>query len=136
MPQMMIPIKSLKAMQSLQINSTAMDEACRQAGNDQLFLFSLETLKPESTVHTRFFAHFTRIFEDPATGSASGALGAYLVKNKVVKIEPTTYIISEQGYEMKKPSTVYMEVDSQGYEISEVRVAGQVVKVMDGFLYI
>ena len=136
MPQMMIPLKSLKAMQSLQINSAAMDEACHRAGNDQLFLFTLETLKPESTVHTRFFAHFTQIFEDPATGSASGALGAYLVKNRVVKVEPTAHIISEQGYEMKKPSTVYIEVDSKGEEISEVRVGGQVIKVMDGFLYL
>jgi len=136
MPQMMIPIKSLKAMQSLQINSAAMDEACHLAGNDHLFLFTLETLKPENTVHTRFFAHFTQIFEDPATGSASGALGAYLVKNRVVKVEPTTHIISEQGYEMKKPGTVYIEVDSKGEEITEVRVGGQVVKVMDGFLYL
>lgn len=136
LPQLMVPIKRLAAMQSLQINSAAMDEACHQAGNHHLFLFSLETLKPESTVHTRFFAHFTQIFEDPATGSASGALGAYLVKNRVVKVEPTTYIISEQGYEMKKPSTVYIEVDSQADEISEVRVGGQVVKVMDGYLFL
>jgi len=136
LPQMMIPIKSLKAMQSIQINSAAMDEACKETENDLLFLFCLETLKPQSTVHTRFFAHFAQIFEDPATGSASGALGAYLVKNKVINVEPTTHIISEQGYEMKKPSTVYIEVDSEGDEISEVRVGGQVVKVMDGFLYL
>jgi trans-2,3-dihydro-3-hydroxyanthranilate isomerase len=136
LPQLMVPIKSLKAMQNLQINSPAMDEACKQAGSHILFLFCLETLKPESTVHTRCFADFIQIFEDPATGSASGALGAYLVKNKVVKVEPTTYIISEQGYEMGRPSTVYIEVDSQGDKISEVRVGGQVVKVMHGFLYL
>lgn len=136
LPQLMVPIKNLKAMQNLQINSPAMGEACEQAGSHILFLFCLETLKPESTVHTRCFAHFTQIFEDPATGSASGALGAYLVKNKVVKVEPTTYITSEQGYEMGRPSTVYIEVDAKGEEISEVRVGGQVVKVMDGFLYL
>jgi trans-2,3-dihydro-3-hydroxyanthranilate isomerase len=136
LPQLMVPIKSLKAMQNVKINSPALGKACEEAGSDILFLFCLETLKPESTVHTRCFAHLTQIFEDPATGSASGALGAYLVKNKVVKIEPTTHIISEQGYEMGRPSTVYIEVDSQGDKISEVRVAGQVVKVMDGSLYL
>jgi trans-2,3-dihydro-3-hydroxyanthranilate isomerase len=136
LPQLMVPIKNLKAMQNLQINSPAMGEACEQAGSHILFLFCLETLKPESTVHTRCFAHFIQIFEDPATGSASGALGAYLVKNEVVKVEPTTYITSEQGYEMGRPSTVYIEVDAKGEEISEVRVGGQVVKVMDGFLYL
>jgi trans-2,3-dihydro-3-hydroxyanthranilate isomerase len=136
LPQLMVPIKSLKAMRNLQINSPAMSEACEQAGSHILFFFCLETLKLESTVHTRCFAHFIQIFEDPATGSASGALGAYLVKNKVVKVEPTTYIVSEQGYEMSRPSTVYIEVDSKGEEINEVRVGGQVVKVMDGFLYL
>jgi trans-2,3-dihydro-3-hydroxyanthranilate isomerase len=136
LPQLMVPIKSRNAMQNLQINSPAMSEACEQAGSHILLLFCLETLKLESTVHTRCFAHFIQIFEDPATGSASGALGAYLVKNKVVKVEPTTYIVSEQGYEMSRPSTVYIEVDSKGEEINEVRVGGQVVKVMDGFLYL
>jgi trans-2,3-dihydro-3-hydroxyanthranilate isomerase len=135
-PQLMVPINSLKAMEKIRIDSSAMNEVCSKAGSNFIFLFTTETHHTESTVHTRGFANFTKLFEDPTTGSASGALGAYLVKNKAVRVEPTTYIINEQGYEMKKPGMVYIEVDTERDEIIEVRVGGQVVKVMDGFLYL
>jgi trans-2,3-dihydro-3-hydroxyanthranilate isomerase len=46
--------------------------------------------------------------------------------------EPTTYIVSEQGAEINRPSTLYVEVDSKGDEITAVRVGGQVVLVAEG----
>jgi len=46
--------------------------------------------------------------------------------------EPTTYILSEQGSEMGRPSTLYVEVDSVGEEVTAVRVGGQVASVAEG----
>ena len=46
--------------------------------------------------------------------------------------EPTTHILSEQGAEIDRPSTLYVGVDSAGEEISAVRVGGQVVLVAEG----
>ena len=48
--------------------------------------------------------------------------------------EPTTYIISEQGAEMNRPSTLYVEVDSTGEEITGVRVGGQVASVAESMV--
>ena len=48
-------------------------------------VFTTVTVDEFSTVHTRMFAPPIGIIEDPATGSASGALGAYLVQNGVVE---------------------------------------------------
>jgi trans-2,3-dihydro-3-hydroxyanthranilate isomerase len=107
------------------------------------------TERPEATVHVRMFAPRLGVPEDPATGSANGALGAYLVHHRacpelsrraVPITEPTTYILSEQGAEIDRPSTLYVElalslvegVDSAGEEISAVRVGGQVVLVAEG----
>jgi len=45
---------------------------------------------------------------------------------------PTTYIVSEQGAEMGRPSILYVEVDRRGDEIGAVRVGGQVVPVAEG----
>jgi trans-2,3-dihydro-3-hydroxyanthranilate isomerase len=71
--------------------------------------------------------------EDPATGSANGALGAYLVHHRAVPVtEPTTYIVSEQGAEINRPSRLYVEVDSKDDEITAVRVGGQVVLTAEG----
>ena len=46
---------------------------------------------------------------------------------------PTTVIVSEQGLEAGRPSTLLIEVDGSD-EILGVRVGGQVVKVMEGTL--
>jgi trans-2,3-dihydro-3-hydroxyanthranilate isomerase len=70
--------------------------------------------------------------EDPATGSANGALGAYLVHHRAIPVdEPTTRYLSEQGTEMNRPSTLYVEVDFIG-QVSAVRVGGQVAPVAEG----
>jgi trans-2,3-dihydro-3-hydroxyanthranilate isomerase len=79
------------------------------------------------------FAPLLGVPEDPATGSANGALGAYLVHHRAVPVAaPTTYIVSEQGAEMGRPSILYVEVDRRGDEIGAVRVGGQVVPVAEG----
>ena len=87
----------------------------------------------ESTVHVRTFAPLLGVPEDSGTGSASGALEAYLVHHRTVEVtELTTYIVSEQGAEINRPSTLCGEVDSAGEEVSAVRVGGQVVQVAEG----
>ena len=100
-------------------------------------VFTFETERSEATVHVRLFAPLLGVPEDPATGSANGALGAYLVHHRAVPVtEPTTYIFSEQGAEISRPSTVYVEVDSEGEAITAVRVGGQVVLVAEGVVRI
>ena len=97
-------------------------------------VFSTMTVEDWSTVHTRMFASPIGILEDPATGSASGALGAYLVKHGVVDIGPTTEIIAEQGYEIDRPSKILIQVFSDDDIIQDIKVGGQVVMVAEGTL--
>jgi len=94
--------------------------------------FTTVTVDEFSTVHTRMFASPIGILEDPATGSASGALGAYLVQNGVVEVAITTEIIAEQGYEMDRPSRIIIQVESDDDMIQEVKVGGEVVMVIEG----
>ena len=46
-----------------------------------IMVLTLETESEKSDVHTRMFAPRLGVPEDPATGSASGGLGAYLIEN-------------------------------------------------------
>jgi trans-2,3-dihydro-3-hydroxyanthranilate isomerase len=137
--QMVAPIRSLAEVQSLdagKLNTLALDRACKASGaQDCVLVFVRETERPDATVHVRMFAPALGVPEDPATGSANGALGAYLVHHRVAPVtEPTTYIVSEQGAEMNRPSTLYIEVDSAGEEITAVRVGGEVVLVAEGVM--
>jgi trans-2,3-dihydro-3-hydroxyanthranilate isomerase len=135
-PQMMVPVRSLAEVQRLAsdlLDVGTLTRVCRAAGTDCVMVFSLEAESSEATVHTRMFAPSLGVPEDPATGSANGALGAYLVHHRAVPvIEPTTHITSEQGLELGRPSTLYLEVDSRGEEVAGVRVGGQVVAIAEG----
>jgi len=135
-PQMMVPVRSLAEVQALDargLNLMAFNRACRAVGTENVLVFTFETEQPESTVHVRMFAPLVGVPEDPATGSANGALGAYLVHHAALPLaEPTTHIVSEQGAELGRPSRLYVEVDLMGEEITAVRVGGQVVPVAEG----
>jgi len=135
-PQMMVPVRSLVEVQGLgagRLNVAALNRACGACGTECVMVFTCETERPEATVHVRMFAPLAGVPEDPATGSANGALGAYLVHHQAVSVtEPTTHIVSEQGAEIGRPSTLHVEVDSAGEAITAVRVGGQVVPVAEG----
>jgi trans-2,3-dihydro-3-hydroxyanthranilate isomerase len=96
--------------------------------------FTTVTVEPFSNVHARMFAPAIGIPEDPATGSASGALGAYLVQNKIVSFGPLTEIVIEQGYEVDRPSRILVQVESNADAIETVKVGGQCVMVVEGTL--
>ena len=101
---------------------------------DMIYVFTTETLEPRSTVHSRAFAPFIGIPEDPATGSAGGALGAYLVRHKVIENLDPSAIVIEQGFEMDRPSIIQVSVGKAGGEIDSIQVGGQAITVLEGSL--
>lgn len=134
LPVMIVPVRTLTAVRSIRPDATAITDLCRRFGANGLMVFTTVTVEPLATVHTRMFAPSIGILEDPATGSASGALGAYLVQNGVVDVLPVTEIIAEQGFEIDRPSSIYIEVESDDDIIQSVKVGGQCVKVIEGTL--
>jgi trans-2,3-dihydro-3-hydroxyanthranilate isomerase len=69
------------------------------------------------------------VYEDPATGSAAGSLGAYLVKHGKLAAGHTLCIL--QGEEMGRPSHIEVEVTQSGKKLVP-RVSGAAVKVFEG----
>ncbi|KAI0433623.1 hypothetical protein F5Y09DRAFT_52967 [Xylaria sp. FL1042] len=70
-------------------------------------------------------------FEDPATGSAATALGAYLTLTRERK--GTKFLVT-QGVEMGRKSVISVETTLEGGEIGEVYLGGTAVVVMQGTL--
>ena len=116
----------------MEVNHAAVQEICERVGANGMMVFTTMTVEENANVHTRMFADPIGIPEDPATGSASGALGAYLVKNGVVEVGPTTEVVMEQGYEMSRPSRILVQIYSDDDIIKEIKVGGQVVMVAEG----
>ena len=95
-----------------------------------LFIFSTEPGPDGATCYSRMMG----ANEDPATGSASGPLGCYLVKHGLVPAERAGSIVSAQGVKMGRPSRIHIKIDLAGGEISRVRVGGTSVLVGEGRL--
>ena len=115
-------------------DAAAIVEVCERVGTNGIMVFTTMTVEDHSTVHTRMFAPAIGILEDPATGSASGAMGAYLVHNGLVEVGPTTEVIVEQGYEIGRPARILVQIESDDDAIQEVKVGGQCVMVVKGTL--
>jgi trans-2,3-dihydro-3-hydroxyanthranilate isomerase len=69
------------------------------------------------------------VMEDPATGSAAGALGAYLVHHNQIKAsEP---LLISQGVEMGRPSEIHVEIIAEKDKLSP-KVSGSAVRIFEG----
>lgn len=151
LPFLFIPIKSLQTVENMKPNFALLGTICEELGGKGAFIFAQKSTKQDSTkfsdpeldkeiadlrVHSRMFGTGVGIQEDPATGSASGPLGCYLIKNRVIPTKPKVRIISEQGYEIQRPSILYIEIGMTKNEITDVRVGGYVVPVVEGNLFV
>lgn len=136
LPQLMVPIKDLATLKHLPSGGAgaALAKLLRELGTDCAMLFTLEAETPEADVHCRMFAPGLGVTEDPATGSAAGALGCYLVFHNLIRPHNgVAKILIEQGIEIARPSLIHVEVVvGNGGEINEVRVGGEAVTVISG----
>jgi trans-2,3-dihydro-3-hydroxyanthranilate isomerase len=136
LPQLMVPVRSLERLQALPSGGAGMALATllHAAGTDCAMLYTTETVDPEATIHCRMFAPGLGVPEDPATGSAAGALGCYLVWHGLVRPhDGAARVVIEQGLEIGRPSLIHVEVAvGNGGEITSVRVGGEAVTVISG----
>ena len=136
-PFLYAPLASKAAVDSVSIDRRGLARCTERAGLGEIpvFVFSIERAEGE-TVYSRMLAPGFGISEDPATGSASGPLGSYLLDYRVVSAEQARSMISLQGAAMKRPSRVHISIDSEGERISRVRVGGHAVLVAEGRLMV
>jgi trans-2,3-dihydro-3-hydroxyanthranilate isomerase len=88
-------------------------------------------------LYSRMFApHIFQITEDPATGAASGPLGAFAVRYGIIPRSQVVSIVSEQGTRMKRQSFVHIELEypPTGDLPSRIEVGGGVVPVLSAEL--
>jgi trans-2,3-dihydro-3-hydroxyanthranilate isomerase len=122
----LIPINHLEAIQKARYGwmpDHPLLEAYPALG--EIYLVCPETEDPQANFHVRLFAPGAGVAEDPATGSAAAALGAWLLKHSS-EIGPW---LLEQGSEIGRTSQLWVRLDGQ-----RIFVRGQVVLVSQGDL--
>ena len=135
-PFFYVPVKSLRAVQAVKFRVDVWERDLKDIVPPEVFVFTREVEFPGSTVHSRMFAPGVGIYEDPATGGASGPLGCYLVQHGVIACDGEAEFTSEQGIEMGRPSFIKIKIARAGEEITDVRVGGECRFMGEGYLEI
>jgi trans-2,3-dihydro-3-hydroxyanthranilate isomerase len=138
-PFFYVPVKSLRAVQRIKFRVDVWEDKLKAVVPPGVFVFTREVEFANSTVHSRMFAPGMGVWEDPATGGASGPLGSYLVRHGVVASGnggDVAEFTSEQGIEMGRPSFIKIRIEREGGEITDVRVGGECRFMGEGYLEI
>src|SRR5262249_55192008 len=86
---LMVPVGSLAALGAIKLALGALGAVLERAGASGIYPFAREGQR----VRARMFAPQAGVLEDPATGSAAGPLGAYLVQHGLAG--PGTIVIEQ-----------------------------------------
>jgi len=128
MPFTIVPFRSLTTLQNFGISWNQMATYLSTIGNPAFFYFVCrETVNAGSALHARMIFYNG---EDPATGSAAGCCTAWAVQHGV--LPPETQGVIEQGLEIRRPSFIHIRAAKSADGITNVRVGGNVVHVIDG----
>jgi trans-2,3-dihydro-3-hydroxyanthranilate isomerase len=130
LPFLYVPLRDRATVDRAALDTQMLAKLPEARETGAVFLFAPEP--SENRVYSRMFA--PPIAEDPATGSASGPLGAYLVKHGLVSEGGDVSIVSEQGVKMGRRSHVHIRVRASDSGPTGIRVGGSAVHVFDGVL--
>lgn len=130
-PQLMIPLKSLEALERA---GPVIDRLTELSAAGDFFsphLFVLRGMTDKGSTFARHFGLPPDTFEDPFTGSATGGMAAYLWHHQLIE---SPSFLAEQGHLMGRPGEAFVEVVGPPDAIETVKVGGFAVEVMRGEL--
>ncbi|MDW7710035.1 MAG: PhzF family phenazine biosynthesis isomerase [Deferrisomatales bacterium] len=123
---LLVPLVGGEALDGLMPDLRALAALNRELGVLTTHLF----VEEGDTLHCRDFAPAAGVDEDPVTGSASGALGAYLLRHRVVR--PRVPLRLLQGEACDRPGEVRVVVDGEPGEPRSAVVGGHAVVSLRG----
>ena len=124
-PFLMVPVAYLEDLGSADPDLEATERLAESVDADGVYAFTFDTLDARSTVHGRAFVPGAGIPEDPVTGTASGAAGAYLRHFGAFEEMPES-LFFEQGHYVDRPGRVVVRAGET------VEVGGRAAVTLDG----
>lgn len=139
---LMVPVRGLQDLQALAPDMSRLGALNERLGVQTTHVYTTETLAAGRAAHARSFAPVLGISEDPQTGTACGALAAFLVAHGILAVPPSgvVSVVIEQGHFIGRPGEVQAEVHVGGFapggtpRIDAVRAGGPAVIVLEGAL--
>jgi trans-2,3-dihydro-3-hydroxyanthranilate isomerase len=137
LPFVLAELGGLDALGRARPNLSTFHEAAEQHRRPEtdfsLFLYVRDPREPWH-IRARMFAPLDNVMEDPATGSASAALAAYLgTLDEAPDMDVDVTI--EQGVEMGRRSIIELYVAKADGIVRDVRITGRCVAAMSGIVH-
>ena len=138
---LIVPMSSRQAVDSAVLDRAKLNAIVTAVGIQSrgVYVFSTERAQDGADGYTRLLG--TGGIEDPATGSAAGPAGCFMVRYRFVPAASARHLVFLQGVLVKRPSRLYVDVtatDNGGstapLDISGVKVGGASVIVGEGFV--
>jgi len=104
-----ICVKSYNLLKSIKPDFKKIEDLCKKIDVGGFFVFTFDTIEPNSLYHGRCFCPLYGVNEDPVTGTANGAVCSYLYKNNLVK---GNSFICEQGDVIGRSGRVNVEIEN------------------------
>lgn len=133
LPFLIVPVNFLEALSGVQPDLQAIEALTDEYDATGIYAFTFDTLESESTLHARMFAPGAGIDEDPVTGTASGACGAYLDSYEAFDSMPDDLRL-EQGHFVDRGGIVHVDISVDDRGRKQVRVGGEATLALDGTL--
>ena len=127
-PTLLVGLKNEAAVDRAWLDSQGMRILTDGEGEQFcVFVFS----RTSEGVYSRMFAPEYGIPEDPATGSSTGPLAAFMIKQGLLTGASNTHFISEQGTKMGRRSLLHVRIagNKQG---EGIYVGGHVTAIAEG----
>jgi len=132
LPAVIVPLTDREALTAIELDSGAYSDLVERRKAKLVLAVCPNPRGADNDLAVRMFAPRLDVPEDPATGSANGCLAAYLSRQGYLGT-PRVSARVEQGFEMGRPSLLYIAAEPSGDDIA-VEVGGRVVSVARGTL--
>ena len=127
--KIMVPLRNLSRLHSLQPNMDSLKNISRQTGCNGFYAFTLDP-DEDIPVHGRMFAPAIGIPEDPVTGNANGPLGAYLAHYRPKLINHGCLrFLARQGEAIGRSGDILVEITVENDKPQKAQVSGKAVLV-------
>jgi trans-2,3-dihydro-3-hydroxyanthranilate isomerase len=130
LPHVLVPAASVTAVEHARPDDRALTHLIEEVDADGCYLFALS----DGQAVARMFSPEHGVVEDAATGSAAGPLGAYLASRGAGRMPGGMKV--HQGAGLGRPSTLHVEVESDGGHGWRVAVGGGVHVVASGAFHL
>jgi trans-2,3-dihydro-3-hydroxyanthranilate isomerase len=127
-PFLIAPVRGLDVLKRVEMERPALRRILERVQAAAVFMFALGGFAPEADTHARLLDPDGSM-EDPFTGSASGCMGAYIVRHGL-KPGPTFRL--EQGHLVGRPGQGLLEILGDSKAISGIKLSGSAVKTTEG----